>query len=460
MGNPEKYWILYGVNSFGNSQSRELSEVKTFLVARFQLAEPGEAIEDKIIQRRLFDWYGIEKTQEQVNAELCLRCFVSNSIYQFCLATEQQYKDSYGLTKNDLFPVLLDSITKVKLTNTQAKNSLIKEIIDSFSLEKNSNLSTWTKIKVKGNKRYKRVLKFYGIVEVTDWLILVHTTPGKLERRLKERGYSEFERKEYGNLLEIFHQVYSTELFKIREEINRQRLEEGKRRTNKPYPSPTEEQLNHIARLLDNSCLLESQEILAKLKKIAQFMRNYNSATPGIFRETKTVQPNSELIVFVQEQIEDNLFAVVNRVINTKVNYFLGKRKPQTEKANNFILILKLFHCEQYSMGEIASLINFTDQSQVSRLVKLKELRQDISRNAIALLKDIFTDRLTGIVRNPEQLSALDTKVQEFLEAEIKEIMDEAKKEALNSQNRTRNSLFSRTVCESVQQRININNNG
>ena len=459
MVNPDKYWILHGVNSFGNSQSREVAEAKAFFMAHFKLPTPKEAIEDKTIQLRLFDWYGIQQTKEQVNAELCLRCFVSNCIYQFCLATEQQYQDNYGLTKNDLFPVLLDSITKINLSASQVKNSLIKEIIDTFAIDKNSNLSTWTKIKVKGNKRYKRVLKFYGIVEVTDWLILVNTTPGKLERKLKERGYSAFERKEYGNLLEIFHQVYGTELFKIREEINKARLEQG-RRTNKPYPSPTEAQLTQIAQLLDTANVLDPPIVLAKLKQIAQFLRNQNSVSSTVFAEKPRVEADNELIVFVQEKIEDNLFTVVNQVIQTRIDFFLKKRKPQTEKANNFILVLKLFHCEQYSMGEIASQINFTDQSKVSRLVKLKELRGDVSRNAIALLKDIFTDKLTAILKNSEQLSALDTKIQEFLEIEIQEIMNEAKKEALNSQNRTRNSLFSRTVCESVKQRINNNNGG
>ena len=109
-------------------------------------------------------------------------------------------------------------------------------------------------------------------------------------------------------------------------------------------------------------------------------------------------------------------------------------------------------------MGEIASKINFTDQSKVSRLLKLKELREDVTRNAIAFLKERFKQQLTPLVSNPEQLLVLDTKIQEFLEVEIQEIMNEAKKEALNSQHRTRNSLFARTVCECVKQKGNNNN--
>ena len=71
---------------------------------------------------------------------------------------------------------------------------MTKEIIDTFKIEKNQFIYL-KKIKIKGNKDYKKILKFYGIVEVTDWFILVNTTPGKLVRRLKERGYSEFEQQ-------------------------------------------------------------------------------------------------------------------------------------------------------------------------------------------------------------------------------------------------------------------------
>ena len=58
------------------------------------------------------------------------------------------------------------------------------------------------------------------------------------------------------NLLEVFHQVYNTDLFKIREEINRERLEKGRRRTNKTYPCPTEVQLKKINQLLNTTELL------------------------------------------------------------------------------------------------------------------------------------------------------------------------------------------------------------
>ena len=458
MVHPEKYWILYGVNSFGHSQSREIPEAKIFFREYFTPETQREKIEHQKIQARLFHWYQDEETQEQVKAEFCLRCFVSNCIYRFCLTTEQQYQEVYGLSRNDLFPVLLDSITQINLTVSQAKNSLIKEIIDTFELDKKSSLSTWTKIKVKGNKNYKKVLKFYGIVEITDWLILVKTTPGNLERKLRQRGYSDYEIREYEQLLDAFHQVYTKELLEIREKINEERHNKGKRGTNKPYPNPTKKQLKQIAKILNNPKKLESQEVLEKLKKIAQFIRNHTLSNTALFTTETKPEPERELIIFIQEQIEDNLFTVVNQVISNRLNYFLNKKKPQTEKANNLILVLRLFHCEQYSMGEIASMINFTDQSKVSRLLKLKELREDVTRNAIAFLKERFKKQLTPLVSNPEQLLVLDTKIQEFLEVEIQEIMNEAKKEALNSQHRTRNSLFARTVCECVKQKGNNNN--
>ena len=104
-------------------------------------------------------------------------------------------------------------------------------------------------------------------------------------------------------------------------------------------------------------------------------------------------------------------------------------------------------------MGEIASIINFKDRSKVSRLLKLKELREDVSRSAISFLKEQLTEQLSSFICDSEKLAFLDTKIQDFLVTEIKQIINEAKKEALNSQNRNRNSLFARTVCQCVQQR-------
>ena len=104
-------------------------------------------------------------------------------------------------------------------------------------------------------------------------------------------------------------------------------------------------------------------------------------------------------------------------------------------------------------MGEIADELEFSGQYQVSRLLKLKELREDISRNSIAILKESLKNQLTQFVTDPEKLAILDTKIQEFIEPEMQEIIQEAEIEVFDSKNKTRNSLFARTVCQCLQQR-------
>ena len=457
MVNYENYWILRGVNSFGQYQSREIPDAQEFFLENFARSMQRDRIEAREIQQTLFCWYRDETTETQVSTGYCLRCFVSNCIYQFCLSTEQKYRETYGLSRNDLFPVLLELIPKNSVARSTVSNSLINDIIDTFDLNKDSSLSTWTSIKVKGNRQYKIVLKFYGIVEVTDWLILVKTTPGKLERKLRQQGYSEYEIQEYGNLLAAFHQVYRTEILARRREINKQREEEGKGKSHKPYPPPTEEQLKQIANLLDNFRQLEMQEVLNQLKNIANILRNNNPPENNNNLEESNSNIDGELKMIIYNQIENCLLSVTKQLIEAKINYFLNKRTPKIQKANNLILGLNLFYCQGYSMGEIATQLELSGQSQVSRLLKLKELREDVSRNVIPVLKERLREQITQFLSDPAKLAILDTKIQEFIEPEIQEVIKDAEVEVFDSQNRTRNSLFARTVCQCLQQRENGN---
>ena len=453
MANCENYWILRGINSFCQCQAQEILTAKEFFLKYFDRPIQQETIEHKKIHQQLFKWYGDEEKKRQVNAELCLRCFISNCIYQVCLNTEQKYRETYGLSRNDLFPVLLEVITPNPVTRSRIEDSLISEIIDTFDLNKDASLSTWTSIKVKSHKKYKIVLKFYGIVELTDWLILVQTTPGKLERKLKQQGYSQYEIQEYGNLLEAFHQVYRTAILARRKKINQQRQQEGKGKSNKPYPSPTNEQLQQIAKIIDVSRHLEPQEVLNKLKNIADILRNNNISRSIAIKEPSTPNLDRQLEIVIYQQIENILSTVTCQLIEAKISYFIDKKKPKIQKANNLILGLNLFYCQGYSMGKIANELKLSGQSQVSRLLKLKEFREDVSRNAIAVLKNCLKEQLTKLVTDPDKLALLDTKIQEFIEPEIQEIIQEAETEVFDSKHKTKNSLFARTVCQCLKQR-------
>ncbi|MDJ0747561.1 MAG: hypothetical protein QNJ32_30090 [Xenococcaceae cyanobacterium MO_167.B27] len=448
MVNHENYWILRGVNSFGQCESKEIPEAKEFFIEHFE-----REIQRDRIEHRLFGWYRDEQTEAQVNAGYCLRCFVSNCIYQFCLSTEQKYRETYGLSSNDLFPILLDLIPQNPVARLRVGDSLISEIINTFDLNQHSSLSTWTSIKVKGNREYKIVLKFYGIVEVTNWLILVQTTLGKLERKLRQQGYSEFEIQEYANLLEAFHQVYRTEILARRREINKQRQQEGKGKSHKPYPAPTDEQLRQIATILNISRLLEPQEVFNKLTNIAEILRNNTIPENNPNLEDSSSNTNGEFKTVIYNQVKDCLLSVTHQVIEAKINYFLNRRTPRIQKANNLILGLNLFYCQGYSMGEIATQLELSGESQVSRLLKLKELREDVSRNVIPVLKERLKAQINDYLTDPAKLAILDTKIQEFIELEIQEVMQEAEAEIFDSKNKARNSLFAFTVCQWVKQR-------
>ena len=111
MINPEQYWILHGVDSFGYYQSREILSARTFFLEQFGRVIRENIIKEAEIQTKLFNYYRDDSSQDKISAKLCLRCFVSNCIYQFCWSTEKKYRSYYNLKLNDLLPVVLDLIT-------------------------------------------------------------------------------------------------------------------------------------------------------------------------------------------------------------------------------------------------------------------------------------------------------------------------------------------------------------
>ena len=103
-------------------------------------------------------------------------------------------------------------------------------------------------------------------------------------------------------------------------------------------------------------------------------------------------------------------------------------------------------------MGEIAQSIGCKAQYEVSRLLKLPQLRADVSRQLLVSLKGHF-EEFASAYRAPSQLEDLEQKVMTWLEPQISALMQTAKREAATSKNRKMDSQFSQALCQYLHNR-------
>ena len=132
-----------------------------------------------------------------------------------------------------------------------------------------------------------------------------------------------------------------------------------------------------------------------------------------------------------------HLDRAMKQVLKDRLSYLSKGKRP---KDQIFLQALRL-NCQGQPMKEIAKKIGLTRQDQVSRLLNLKSLRQDVQQRLLVTLKEeviqlacYYTDLL--------QLKRL----EQALAAEINRIMEEAERE-MNTPNSSRNSLFTRRLC-------------
>ena len=97
-------------------------------------------------------------------------------------------------------------------------------------------------------------------------------------------------------------------------------------------------------------------------------------------------------------------------------------------------------------MSEMATQLGLQAQYQVSRLLKLKELRADIRQRLLSLLSDRILDKAKEYA-DPERLQSLEQQVQTVLDEQIAATMQQAEAEANIPKDRPLDSLFNRRLC-------------
>lgn len=449
-----EYWKFVSLDAKGTCQVKEITLAKAFFQEQFLVIVSETNHSNIAIQRNLLAIARSETVNANI-AQSCLRCYISSQIEQVCLTIAAEFGTNRGFNASDLFPFVLNDVldnfreSRRNLTNYQ---SFAIQILQSFDPEL-ASLSTWTAKLVKSHPELNAFLLEHGVYMVSDWAILNDTTLIQIETILTDfhdRTTDEIDTAK--RLLEGYHLVY-------REERRKQRLAGIKGKCSPPS-------LTQLQAIADQVQLkLAPEKILTQLQKLADLLREYRIYARTKYLRTETLETpenrlKAEITKSSEEENEQREFLVhyrqefdrvfeesLKRVIESRIDKF-----KNTQQVEDFLIALRLFHCQGKSMGEIAPLVNLKAQFQVSRLLKLKELRADVRREMLKMLRDRVL-ALAQYYANPEQLQNLDRIIETLLDEEIERVMQEAEAEANIAKNRSTNSQFSSSLCHYLNKR-------
>lgn len=437
-----KYWFLVGIDSFGNCRTQELKETFAFFVSEFPEFADSVDVPHRNIQHLLMLWYQEDESRCQM-ALSCLRCFISNQIKEICEQLEVKFGRTHDFTSAELLPLVLDRIQRSSRQENNDQNirsqSLTTRILETFDPKK-SNLSSWTSRMLKTDRQIKRFLLERGIEQVTDWMILSYTNSARLERVLSCFDRTKTEIDFARQLLNYYHQVYSTQMKEHRQIGSRNR-----------YPDPTVEQLCQIANLYKDTKIISPEKVLEELQNLAKLLRK--ARIPGKLSlptsiETYEDSEQSDFLGEYRQQFDTCLAQSVNQVIQTRFLHLQSKKNAKAlHQSKKYLKALHLFHCQGVSMKEIANQLEFTDQPYLSRFLELKNLRSDIGRNTLFCLQAGVL-KLAQFYLNADQLRNLELKVQALLGEEINTVIKEAEKEASTGRNRLMNGKLAQSICK------------
>ncbi|NJN02732.1 MAG: hypothetical protein HC873_21435 [Leptolyngbyaceae cyanobacterium SL_1_1] len=457
-----RYWRLVRIDAASRPRLLPLPTLKTFL--RQILAElTGPS--NSVLQQRLWTlWQQDAAATAFPLAEGSLRCLISHQAQFVCRQLESQFGQRYGFSRYDLFPYVLDEnypLESLQNFDTATYRSLATDILQTYDPQK-ASLTTWVTRRVRHHRELNQFLLQQGVYLISDWAILNDTTPKQLQRI-----FSEFHRltppeiSQASGLLQAYHQVY-------RQDRIAQRQQSG---LSACIP-PTTEQLVRIAQQLPAQLQgkLRSQpdELLSQLQAIATYLRQYrihvrSGTTPtesldqpefGAVAAGLQAQQNAEsdeLQAFLQFY-RQQLLQCLDQAIADVIEPWVAKlSRRENKSADQFLQALDLFHCQQQTMSQIAPQVGLTQQYQVSRLLKLKQLRADICHRLLLHLSDRIREKIQTYL-TPERLKLLDEKIAAALAEQVDTLLQASEVEAATASNAPRSCLSDR-LCRYLETR-------
>lgn len=382
----------------------------------------------KQIQQRLISLWQAGSNTERAIAEICLRCYISHQIVQVCIELASRFGLRGGFQLSDLLPLVLDDVPiewnpnmppqPPSMPGLPVYRAFAYDILGSFDPSRNTCLSTWTKRKVLYHRELNAFLQERGIYLISDWALLNSATTGQIRRTLASRyALTEAEIQQACLLLESYHAVYSEQLRQVRSQGYR-----GK------CPVPTAQQLQEIAQHLQKTTGQRSfpLQIMAQLSSLAQKLRQRQPSTEPLESvDVPAAAPDEaeqNQTAFLQDYRKE-LVAVLDRAIAQVIcDRLQALQNQRGQRDRQFLKALHLFYAQGRSMGEIAPLVGMGGQPQVSRLLKLGELRIHVCQQ----IRERLKIRLHNLVMEYAQegnMNVLNSQLDSVLDAEIDRLM-------------------------------------
>ncbi len=448
MSTATRYWKLVTLDSAGRSRTQDLPKVKQFFVSQFP--DVTEPVPHSPVQQSLM---AIARPEDPASgtfeAELSLRCFISKQIEQTCVQLELQFGEMHGVRRSELFPLVLDDDGR-PWTREGQYQSVARQILETFDPQR-ANLSTWTIRLVKHHRELNQFLLECGVYLLSDWAILNDTTARKLQR-VCGGSLTAIEVEQAIQLLAAYHQVYLRDRL-----VARQSGAKGS------CPQPTDEQLAEMAGSLGST----GKTVLRQLKALADRLRADRIATRSGKMQTVSIhgsgdEDSREMDIAAPEgESEDDRAAAAfitvyreafSQALVQAIKEAIGARveKLGPTKAPLYLKALRLFHCDGLSMTAIAVEVGLEKQFQVTRLMKLKELREEVQHRMMTLLKRYVAEQASKFV-SVEQLQALDGKIEAALAEQVQALVDEDAAQAQSPKGYGKGSRFARSICEVVR---------
>lgn len=454
-----QYWNLVRLDSAGNTKITEIASAKKLFFQQFPDLINKEEVSNTVIQNDLVALKNDREETVKIWSNRCLRCFISHQIKQICIKLEMQFGREHNFTRSDLFIYTLndtlenfrDSIVK---NNSSKYKPLAVEVLEKFDPKK-AALSTWTNRIVKQNREVQRFLLERGVYLISNWAILNDTNTKQLLKILAEfHNLTPSEIDEAIIFLESYHEIY-----------RRDRLKNNRGKGEK-CQTPSAEQLNKIAELIEQKTNVKfsTEQTLFNLEKLASNLREYRIYVRGGLLQKEQSFDNTEInterlqasvitseesdadyqsfLKSYQQQFQNSLKEAIAETITFQLSKFKGKK---ANKAPQYLTALELFHCQNKAMGEIASLIGLQAQYQVTRLLKLKELRADIRQKILQIMGDWILDKSQKF-SSIQTLKQREQLIAKALAEQVDVMLEEAEKEASVADKNC--SLLAQQICK------------
>ncbi|MFM2432822.1 MAG: hypothetical protein RLZZ511_4036 [Cyanobacteriota bacterium] len=449
-----QYSTLLRLKADGNYAPKVLATAQDFFTQEFSGSIDAPEIIPKLLRH------------PAPEAQLCLRCYISQEIIQACISLIQQYGDTYKFQLADLLPFVLDD--DGRSTSLQGSSNGYKplsiQILESFNAASGS-LRNWIIRFVRQHPMLQQFLLEQGLHMITDWGLLNDTAPDSLERILREFYQATSPEIDFAIvLLNSYRDVY---LYDRQQQSGRKRCQE-----------PSESQLQRMAALIkqNSNRVLTTVNLLDQLKHLAgqirqcRIYRRGGQARQSNFNQSLDVPETAEQLEYqiAQNQPEpdenaDQVMAFLQAfrqeftaALEQALSQVVQHRLQQTpKKAEKFLQALEQLHCQRRSMGEIAPMIGMKRQDDVSRLLQLKAFRGDVRNIILHQLKTFMQEKGPFFI-DPDRLAQVAQKIDAALEAQIDEVITAAQKEATTVKGYIQPSLFTEKLCTYLHQIITV----